>query len=60
VRDLNVNSIRDINIPDGQDIQDLQKKCPDFVPIFDYLEVGQLPADDKAARKLIWSQNNLL
>jgi len=36
-----------------QDVGTLQRQCPDFVPIFNYLEKGQLPEDDKEARKIV-------
>ena len=48
---LDINTITDIT--GGQDIQTLQRQCPDFIPIFDYFEAGELPTDDKAVRKII-------
>jgi len=48
---LDINTITDIT--ERQDIQTLQRQCPDFIPIFDYFETGELPTDDKAARKII-------
>jgi len=46
-----INAI--VDVTDGLDIQNLQRACPDFIPIFDYLENGKLPEEDKAARKVI-------
>ena len=42
------------DITDTCDIQTLQRKCPDLIPFFQYLEDGVLPQDDKAARKLVF------
>ena len=42
-----------VDVTDGLDIQNLQRACPDFIPIFDYPENGELPEEDKAARKVI-------
>jgi len=48
------------NLTDLQDIECLQRQCPDFIPIFDYIEQGKLPVDDKAARKLILESENFV
>lgn len=44
------SSMHDVEL---QDIISLQRECPDFQPMFDYLEQSVLPQCDKAARKLI-------
>jgi len=54
-----MNAITD-NLTDVQDIECLQRQCPDFIPIFDYIEQGKLPVDDKAARKLILESENFV
>jgi len=54
-----MNAITD-NLTDIQDIECLQRQCPDFIPIFDYIEQGKLPVDDKAARKLILESENFV
>ena len=44
VRETSVNEIADIT--DGYNMSELQRQCPDFIPIFDYIENGTLPEDD--------------
>ena len=43
---------------DGQDeeagMADKQRKCPDLSPIIDYLETGDLPGNDKVARRIVF------
>jgi len=51
VPDLDINTIT--NVTEALDIRTLQRQCPDFTPIFHYMETGQLPADDSLARKII-------
>jgi len=53
-----VNTITDLT--EDTDIRLLQRQCPDFRPVFDYMEREQLPADDKAARKLILESENFV
>jgi len=55
---LNINE--PVDITSGYNIQELQRKCPDFIPIFDYIENGILPDDDKSARKLILESEQFL
>jgi RNase H-like domain found in reverse transcriptase/Integrase zinc binding domain len=40
-------------LPDLEDVKDSIRACPDFADIFWYLSNGQLPDDDKVARKII-------
>jgi len=58
-----MNAITD-NLTDIQDIEYLQRQCPDFIPdfipIFDYIEQGKLLVDDNAARKLILESENFV
>ena len=35
------------------DVQKLQRECPDYKPVFEYIEDGLLPEDKKLARKLV-------
>jgi len=53
-----IKAITDLR--DEQDIEHLQRQCPDFIPIFDYIEQRKLPTDDKAARKLILESENFV
>jgi len=53
-----INAITDLT--DEQDIEHLQRQCPDFIPMFDYIEQGKLPVDDKAARKMILESENFV
>jgi len=53
-----INTITDLT--DEIDIQQAQRQCPDLEPLFDYIEKGQLPTDDKAARKLILESENFV
>ena len=46
-RETSINEIADIT--DGYNMSELQRQCPDFQPIFNYIENGTLPEDDKAA-----------
>ena len=55
---LGVNTITDLT--EDTDIRLLQRQCPDFRPVFDYMERGQLPANNKAARKLIVESENFV
>ena len=41
-------------------MSELQRQCLDFIPIFDYIENGVLPEDDKAARKLIFESEQFV
>ena len=58
VRETSVNKI--VDITDGYNMSELLCKCPDFIPIFDYIENGTLPQDDKAARKLIFESEQFV
>jgi hypothetical protein len=60
--ETNQSTVNSVNIIDEQsvvvdfekeDIVALQRDCPDFKPIFAYLEEGILPDNDKDARKLV-------
>ena len=56
-----VTTINDpLNVADGYNVQQLQRQSPDFIPIFDYLEQGILPDDDKAARKLVFEAEHFV
>ena len=57
-RETSVNEI--VDIIDGYDMSELQHQCPDFIPIFDYIENGTLPEDNKAARKLIFESKQFV
>jgi len=54
-----MNALTD-NLTDIPDIECVQRQCPDCIPIFDYIEQGKLPVDDKAARKLILEFENFV
>ena len=56
-----VTTVNDpLNVADGYNVQQLQRQSPDFIPIFDYLEQGILPGDDKAARKLVFEAEHFV
>src|SRR5208282_2574010 len=40
-------------LPMLDDVREAQRHCPDFAPLFDYLQNGTLPRTDDAARKVI-------
>ena len=36
------------------DVAKLQRECPDYKPIFEYIEEGILPQDEKTAKKIVF------
>ena len=49
-----------LNVADGYNVQQLHRQSPDFIRIFDYLEQGILPVDDKAARKIVFEAEHFV
>jgi len=42
------------------DVQQLQRECPDYKPVFEYFENGVLPIDDQQARKLVMESERFI
>ena len=42
----------------GDNMENAQRTCPDLGPIIRYLENGELPEDDKAARRIVFQEND--
>ena len=42
------------------DIRSLQRNCPDFKPMFKYLEEGEVPTDKRKAAKLVAEAQNFI
>ena len=40
------------DLSEQHDVAKLQRECPDYKPIFEYIEEGTLPQDEKTARKI--------
>ena len=38
----------------------LQRECPDYKPIFEYIEEGILPQDEKTARKIVFESEQFI
>jgi len=54
--DIAVEATQDTGTTDlsqQHDVAKLQRECPDYKPIFEYIEAGILPQEEKAARKII-------
>ena len=49
----NVAVMDDVELPTLDDIRESVTHCPDFGPMYKYLEQGVLPSDDEVARKLV-------
>jgi len=45
---------------EGYDMQKLERECPDFKPIFQYIEDGVLPDVEAAARKLVMETDSFV
>jgi len=42
------------------DVAKLQRQCPDYKPIFEYIEEGILPQDEKTARKTVFESEQFI
>jgi len=42
------------------DVAKLQRECPDYQPIFEYIEAGILPTEEKAARKIVFESEQFI
>jgi len=55
--DLAVDITQDTGSADlsqQHDVAKLQRECPDYKPIFEYIEEGILPQDEKTAKKIVF------
>jgi len=43
-----------------QDIARLQRECPDYKPIFEYIEKGILPQEEKIARRIVFESEQYI
>jgi len=42
------------------DVAKLQRECPDYKPIFEYIETGILPQEKKTARKIVFESEQFI
>ena len=48
------------DLSEQHDVAKLQRECPDYKPIFEYIEEGTLPQDEKTARKIIFESEQFI
>jgi len=61
--DIVVEATQDTGTTDlsqQHDVAKLQRECPDYKPIFEYIEAGILPQEEKAARKIIFESEQFI
>jgi len=61
--DIVVDATQDtgsIDLRQQHDVAQLQRECPDYKPIFEYIEEGKLPQEEKAARKIIFESEQFI
>ena len=49
-----------IDLSQQHDVAKLQRECPDYKPIFDYIEEGILPQEEKTARKIVFESEQFI
>ena len=47
-------------LSEQHDVAKLQRECPDYKPIFEYIEEGTLPQDEKTARKIVFESEQFI
>ena len=48
------------DLSEQHDVAKLQRECPDYKPIFEYIEEGILPQDEKTARKIVFESEQFI
>ena len=48
------------DLSEQHDVAKLQRECPDYKPIFEYIEEGTLPQDEKTARKIVFESEQFI
>jgi hypothetical protein len=53
-------SQQSLQLPSQDDIRDALKTCPDWSPMYNYLQSGTLPEDEAAARRLVYESDQFV
>jgi transposase InsO family protein len=53
-------SQQNLQLPSQDDIRDALKTCPDWSPMYNYLQSGTLPEDEAAARRLVYESDQFV
>jgi len=48
------------DLSERHDVAKLQRECPDYKPIFEYIEEGILPQDEKTARRIVFESEQFI